>query len=49
MADGPLTVQDIIRTMISAYKVIGGGGGGQCLTLFRRWQPVLWEGVFLLQ
>lgn len=42
-------MRDIIRTMISANKVIGGGGGGQCLTLFGRWQPVLWEEVFLLQ
>ena len=39
-------MQDIIRTMIGANKVIGSGGGGQCLTLFERWQPVLWGRSF---
>lgn len=34
-------MQDIIRTMIGANKVIGGGGGGWYLTLFERWQPAL--------
>lgn len=33
-------MQDIIRTMISANKVIGSGGGDRCLTLFERWQSV---------
>lgn len=41
IADGPLTTWDIIRTMISANKVIDSGGGGRCLTLFARWQPAL--------
>lgn len=42
-ADGPLTVRGIIRPMIGANKV-SGGGGGQCLTSFGRWQPVLRRG-----
>lgn len=39
-ADGLLTVQGIIRSMIGANKV-SGGGGGQWLTSFGRWQSVL--------